>query len=499
MTDCVILYGDHRLPCLHKSAGPHRLATELRNNGYSTQLIDISGLRSTHPLIEKMINKFVDQDTLWIGISGTFMFHVFNTQFKKFKSIEETNEQASPELLYFMDLCRKRNPNIKFLYGGSKKYQLDSLGWYTFVGYADREIVEFSKWCRTSNYKPKLNRLGRIITCTEYTEFPSCDIQYQSNDAIIPGECLPLEIARGCIFKCDFCAFPMNGKKKGEWVKRPEVLRNELIRNWNEFGIDTYDFADDTYNDSFEKVRTLHDQVFTKLPFKMKFTSYLRLDLVMKHPESAELLRDSGLESAVLGIETLNFKSAKVIGKGVDPMKQMEFIAELKSDKWKNILVSSGFITGLPKDTAKDLEFLEQYLLSKTNPLDHWMVNPLGIFPPELTGHITWYSKIDKNYRDYGYEMIGDPNSGGHFTQWTHRKNGITWQDCDTVAKRILDISINNLDNYKIGGNFFWERLNMGIPREDLFNLSWKEIKKKYDIESLKANRIKDYYTRLLK
>ena len=130
MTDCVLLYGDHRLPCLHKSAGPHRLATELRNNDFTVQLIDISGLRSSHPLIEKLIDKFVDSNTLWIGISGTFMFHVFNTQFKKFKNINGTSE-VSDELLHFIELCKKKNPKIKFLYGGSKKYQLDHLGWFT--------------------------------------------------------------------------------------------------------------------------------------------------------------------------------------------------------------------------------------------------------------------------------------------------------------------------------------------------------------------------------
>ena len=113
MTDCVLLYGDHRLPCLHKSAGPHRLATELRDNDFSVQLIDISGVRSNHPVIKRLIDKFVDNNTSWIGISGTFMFHVFNTQFKKFKNLTDKNTEVSQELLDFMEMCREKNPNIK--------------------------------------------------------------------------------------------------------------------------------------------------------------------------------------------------------------------------------------------------------------------------------------------------------------------------------------------------------------------------------------------------
>ena len=291
----------------------------------------------------------------------------------------------------------------------------------------------------------------------------------------------------------------MNGKTKGEWVRRPEVIRDELIYNWEKFGIDTYDFADDTYNDSIDKVRLLHDKVFTKLPFKMKFTSYIRLDLVMRNPETIELLRDSGLESAVMGIETLNFKSAKAIGKGVDPMKQIEFVAKLKTDEWKNILVSSGFILGLPHDTVKDLEFAEEFFLSKNNPLDHWMVNPLGIFPPSDTDHINWYSSIDKDHKSYGYELDGNPHIGGQWVPWVHKTNGTDWKMCDTVAKRILSASATTLPNYKVGGNFYWGRLNMGIPREDLFNLSWAEIHQKYDVEILKNSVKKEYYKRFNK
>lgn len=496
MANCIILFGDHGLPCLHKSAGPFRIATELRNNGYSVQTLDVSGIHSNDPILFRLVDSFVDENTYWVGISGTFLFNILGTQFKKFKDINGNNNEVSDNLKIFMDACRKKNPNIKFIYGGSKKYQISKLGFYTFVGYADREIVEFTRWCADKKYKPNISRLGKVITCSEYEDFYKSGIRYQEEDLILPGECLPLEVARGCIFKCDFCAFPMNGKTKGEWVRRPEVIRDELIYNWEKFGIDTYDFADDTYNDSIDKVRLLHDKVFTKLPFKMKFTSYIRLDLVMRNPETIELLRDSGLESAVMGIETLNFKSAKAIGKGVDPMKQIEFVAKLKTNEWKDILVSSGFILGLPHDTVKDLEFAEEFFLSKNNPLDHWMVNPLGIFPPSDTDHINWYSSIDKDHKSYGYELDGDPHIGGQWVPWTHKENEIDWKMCDTVAKRILSTSATTLSNYKVGGNFYWGRLNMGIPREDLFNLSWAEIHQKYDVEILKNNVKKEYYRR---
>ena len=496
MANCIILYGDHILPCLHKSAGPFRIATELRNNGYTVQTLDVSGIHSNDPILFKLVDHFINTDTFWVGISGTFLFNILGTQFKKFKDLTADNKEVSDNLKIFMDACRKKNPNIKFIYGGSKKYQLTNLGFYTFLGYADKEIIEFTRWCNDPKYIPKLKRLGKVITCSEYDDFYKSDIKFCDEDLILPGECLPLEIARGCIFKCDFCAFPLNGKTKGEWIRKPEVIKNELIYNWEKFGVDTYNFADDTYNDSIDKIRLLHDEVFTKLPFKMKFTSYIRLDLVMKFPESIELLKNSGLESAVTGIETLNFKSAKTIGKGVDPMKQIDFVAKLKTDQWKDILISSGFILGLPHDTTKDLEFAEKFFLSKDNPLDHWMINPLGIFPPSDTDHINWYSSIDKNHEKYGYQLEGDPHIGGQWVPWTHKENGTNWKQCDEIAKRILTTSATSLPNYKVGGNFYWGRLNMGVPRKDLFNLSWKEVHSKYNIDTLKSNIKKTYYSK---
>jgi triosephosphate isomerase len=141
-------------------------------------------------------------------------------------------------------------------------------------------------------------------------------------------------------------------------------------------------------------------------------------------------------------------------------------------------------------------QFAEEFFLSKNNPLDHWMVNPLGIFPPSDTDHINWYSSIDKDHKSYGYELDGDPHIGGQWVPWTHKENGIDWKMCDTVAKRILSTSASTLSNYKVGGNFYWGRLNMGVPREDLFKLSWSEIHQKYDIEDLKHNIKKEYYKR---
>ena len=72
--------------------------------------------------------------------------------------------------------------------------------------------------------------------------------------------------------------------------------------------------VDDLYNDGKKKVRELYDKVWSKLPFDVEWTSYMRLDMFWADPESIEIVKASGARAGNFGIETLHNKAgAKVI------------------------------------------------------------------------------------------------------------------------------------------------------------------------------------------
>jgi hypothetical protein len=307
---------------------------------------------------------------------------------------------------------------------------------------------------------------------------------------------LPIEISRGCIFKCKFCAFPLNGKSKGEWIKHHEILKDELIYNYETYGITKYIFADDTYNDSLDKITDLYENVFDKLPFKLNFTSYLRLDLMHRFPESVEVLQKSGLKSAMFGIETNNGESAKSIGKGLEFQKQVEFIKKIKKNEFKEILTHSAFILGLPKDTKNSMESLKEFLLSDNNPLDEWVCRPLALNPVNYSQHKKYFSEFDLNFEKYGYKILNDDKSDIHRMKWSLDGKDFDYDYCLNFSNEINEES-ENLPNMRFGAQLF-ARYSTILPENEVLSMSRLQLKEKYDLRFLIKDYIINYYKRLL-
>ena len=270
-------------------------------------------------------------------------------------------------------------------------------------------------------------------------------MNWRPEDNVQPGEILPLEVARGCIFKCNFCSFPLNGKGKGEAIRDFSYIRDELIENYELYGIEDYWLTDDTFNDDHQKMVDWYE-MSQSLPFKLKWSSYIRLDLVYANRNhevpQAKLIADSGARLMNLGIETTDPECAKDIGKGLNPKIQFDYLRELSETHWKGMTFMSGMIAGLPSDDKNTIKKMGAFLLSKENPLHTINLNPLYI--RRIDDHSHYYtdlseSEFSKNWKEHGYtetdkDMRGDPipdiNSDLYKTNisWKNR-NGLTFYD----------------------------------------------------------------------
>ena len=501
--NCLLFFGNDVIPSLLKSAGPFRLATELRSAGFSTQCVDIGPLRTVDKLdlYQKIIDKFVGKDTLWLGISTTFFEKILGIPIQRISLQDDVISEKVFELGFLkniLDMCREKNPKIKFIIGGGFYFNLHAYDFYHFRGNADRELVEFTKWCADDNYNPKIKRLGKIIECDkDYVNFHKSTIKWEKQDIINPNDVLPIEIARGCIFKCKFCNFPLTGKTKGDWIKNYDVLLEELIYNYENFGTTKYMFADDTYNDSVEKITGLYENVYSKLPFKLEFTTYLRLDLLHRFPHTAEILKESGLKATMFGIETNNPVSAKAIGKGLDFNKQMDLLRELKQTHFKDIVTHSGFILGLPGDTIESMNNLNKTLMDPNQgALDNWIFKALALNPKELSWQKQYFSVFDLEHEKYGYQMIEEDIYHPRIIKWKNNKNGLSYDICDDMITN-FNKDIDTAQHYKIGG-YVYSRLSNIIDGDELRSSSSIDIRKKYNVNNLTKIWINNYYRSVL-
>lgn len=498
--NCLIFAGNSEYPFKIISAGPYRIATQLRNSGYTTQVADLSYYKTFNSAYRAVLKKFVDKDTLWVGFSTNFLLHIIGFPYRESVAELDFLWQKDPnldaEVKKFIEFCRDLNPNIKFILGGVRLFSLAHLGFIEFRGHTDDQIVEFTNELSKGNQPTK-----QIIRNDEYKHFTTSKIVYTKNDILGIYKSLPLEVARGCIFKCKFCSFALNGKTKGEWIKRSEVLREELIYNYENYGVTDYILTDDTYNDSIDKITALYTDVYSKLPFKMTFGTYLRADLMHRFPHTVDILVASGLKEANLGLETTNKAAAKLIGKGTDPQILIDMFHRLRENQFKNTLTFSSWILGLPGDTKESLVEFFRWLNSENNPINNNRLSPLGIRPKNILDFYLYRSQFDEEYDKLCKVDFYMSDQGRWCWKSKETDLDVLWCAKMTAIQGCIISGTRRpiRQNDRIGGRFLNSSLlSLGVSLDDLIHMPAAQALKKYNIDNLSKEQNIKYLNNLL-
>ena len=477
----VILFTDVSSPGFGRYAGTYRIATELRDRGFTVQVIEYFTRWTTEEL-KMIIGRFVSSNTIVVGISTTFLLNEISRTRAATAEIRQKyrgNKDVGLRLAEFLgrtdwpelyDTIKQYSTRAKIVVGGHKVGQV-SLGPYidyAIVGEGEESITSL---CEGLDDDRVLE--GNYLN-KKYTGFTTSNIKFEENDLIHPNEQLPVEIARGCIFKCSFCSFDLNGKKLWEFNRKPEMVVDELLHAYDKYGTTGFMFCDDTYNDSVEKVRTYHKH-FKKLPFDQTFSAYARADLIVSHPETMDMLYESGLRSVNFGIETLNHKSGKSIGKGMHPEKLKEGLYKMK-EKWPDVLITAGLIVGLPHDTPETLRKNNEWFLEKDCPIQFPSYYPLWIQPNK--GSFSGSSKMENDPWSFGYEA----KEGYWKSQWMDKV------EAEELAEEFR-VSVNDVPGRNVSWVFFNRMQNIGYTTDDLINGNVTE-----DDIVLKENKLMNTY-----
>ena len=480
-----------------KYAGTYKVATEVRKAGYTCQVVDLFSKYSYQEL-ENIISKFCTKETILIGFSCTLMEKRVGLHGSKNTMVYNFG-RPEHEVDSLMQYAKSLNSNIKTVAGGAR-VSLD-VHWnfidYIVINKGDIAIIKLVEHLLYGHNLPLLrSEPCKVIdgSSGDYfysqEEFASSKIIYQPQDIILPGECLPIEVARGCIFSCAYCRFDLIGKRIGDWQKTEQSLRDELLRNYDLYGTTHYMVSDELINESLPKMELIH-KVFTTLPFKISYTSYARLDLIKAYPQMREMLLESGAVSLAFGIETLNDVAGKKIGKGLGSQRVKETLSYC-SELWKDkIVISSQFIVGLPGESETSMRQTVDYLVSDECPLDIFGFLPLYIRASD-DGRNS--SKMDRDPKKYGYALQEDK-------PW-ESENMDFHRACELVSEFYADSRVRKKIKFS-AATWMGRLLNLDYKIEDIFNMINDTTLSDKNVSSIintKANIKKQlYYEQLMK
>jgi hypothetical protein len=457
-------------------SGSYKIASELRKLGLEVLVVN-NCFSFTFAGIQQIIENN-QKDLLWVGI-GTSLMMFRSNAFEYYRENWHNNEDLTMSLHCFTgtggtkdgmsfatkeastdlpwgdlevnriaDFCTKFNAPL--LIGGS---------WVTYMqrgnfgnlhsninlvkGYAENYVKEFSM----SKFRDRTSQPPFIVSNTQYDaeDFKNSDILWAKSDFIHPNNWLPLEVARGCAFNCAYCNFDHRNIRDN--YKDPDSLRDEIIRNYEEHGVQNYMLMDDLYNDGKKKVRELYDKVWSRLPFKVEWASYMRLDMFWADPESIEIIKESGARIGNFGIETLHNKAGAKVGKGLGKERILETLTALKESWGTEVLVQGNFIAGLPFEPREHIEETIEWSLS-TDLLFSANWQPLWVTPPDHFEIVTdvALNKISKDPDKWEVKWVEPMN-------WMNSA-GLTFREVDQMC-----INARNKmpwNSLKTRGTFGW-------------------------------------------
>ena len=457
-------------PTVYRTIGAYKIANVCRKEGLSTKVIDHVLHFSTEELIEAL-RIYIDDKTSILAISTTFVVSIGGMPENVINAIAVISKEFS---------------NLKIIMGGYYTHVSRKISDFNthavITEYGEdifRDVVNFI--CKnqpeppfTIDFNTNTNKLIKVYSTplTHSHNIETDNFRFHPDDNIVKGESLPLEVSRGCIFKCKFCNHLLLGRGKLDYLRNFELIREELIYNYENWGTQSYYVICDTFNDTEYKMIEWHKMI-SSLPFKIKYTAYLRADLLDKFKDVPYLLKESGLISAFHGIESLNRASALAVGKGWSGTRAKEYIPELYHNIWKKeVFQTLSFIVGLPGETKESVRSTLDWF--NENNLQHIIFQPLYL--TNIKG-IKNQSEFERDSEKYGYSFDNTYaiQGKGILSNW---KND--YWSCEEVLEFLkTDIAPNLGKNHQLSSWLIVEYMGLGIPPSVTFN---RKNRLRYDI-----------------
>lgn len=169
-----------------------------------------------------------------------------------------------------------------------------------------------------------------------------------------------IQQSRGCTFKCNYCPYIIVESKTR--FRDPEAVVDEISYGMKRYGFRSFKFRDPLFGLNRKKALAVAEGI-QRLNDKVQFSIETRIDLMKD--ETLVALKDAGLTSITVGIETPNEETLKRYQRvAIKDDRQRDFVVRCRE---LGIRTVAGFMVGFPEDTERSIYNVLDYA-RKVNP-----------------------------------------------------------------------------------------------------------------------------------
>lgn len=458
--------------------GAYQIAWYIRQHGYDSQVLDFLYFMTEEQRLN-LYKKYITSETKIVGWAPFLMGTTQNL------------ENGLKLCIKILEEIKENFPWVKIIVGGKVvrwflhqghklvSFKVDAV----FDGESEYSFLSYCDYIFKNNPHPNFQLVNniKVVKPSESYDISKCKMRFEERDFVLSYESLPLELSRGCIFKCKFCQFPNIGKDKDDFNRSIDVIKETLIYHYENFGITRYHISDDTLNSHRERTKQFYEMTKT-LSFKIEYLGYVRLDLLDIWPEQQDILPESGLISCHFGIESLNPESCRLIGKGWGAKNHKTWLPKIKNYWGNNVIISCSFIAGLGKETKKDWDETLNWLMQ--SDIDDYLYIPLHLDSKLMA------SEFEKNASKYGYRWPNPINDPGEWvSDYTSKKETADWcREKILIYREKVIPGAWNYASYR----------NQGFTKEEIMAGNYFTLNRKKIQNKTTEKFVNDYYQKAI-
>ena len=338
----------------------------------------------------------------------------------------DTNIQA---IMYMAGILRRLVPDICIIAGGPLATDLKGYWFkenckglfnYIFIGEAEDSLIEILD--NLPEVLPFEQDVGTIYSRLDLNQYPYTD--YDDYDlSLYTSKGISLELSRGCIAKCSFCAETTRWKYRSVApIRTVEEIKYQVDRH----KIEHVWFVDSLINGNLKEFQELID-LLIESNVKISWTGQARCNGNMTE-EFFHKIKKSGCAHLYFGVESA---SQRVLDDMIKKVHVWEIEQNLRDCRLANLHFSTFWMTGFVTETPIDVLHGYEFLYNQRNTVNE-VLSGTGFGPTPL-------SDTDTNWRAYKFAWNNNVGDNKFLGDWY--TTGYT----NTVVHRFLRVKLTNV------------------------------------------------------